>query len=232
MLAVRRVVPERMDAPALDPDDHHRALAGLARLNAVSRPLAGLTGLVRKVVEELRRPVRVLDVACGGGDNLVRLLRWADRAGVAVEGCGVDRSPTALAEADERAADADVRADWVRADVLADPLPAGFDLVTCSLFLHHLSDEEAVKLLSRMRDAAGSALLVNDLVRGPVNLLAVWLGSRLVTRSPVVHFDAAASVRAAFTPDELRGLAKAAGLEGATVRTVVPCRMRLVWERP
>ena len=231
MPLARQVIPERMDAPTLDRDDHARALAGLARLNAVSRPLAGLPALVRRVVEAVQRPVRVLDVACGGGDNLVRLLRWADRAGVAVEGCGVDKSRTALAEAHERADDADVRADWVQRDVLTDPLPAGYDIVTSTLFLHHLPDADAVALLRKLRDAAGSAVVVNDLVRTRRNLVLVWAGSRLLTRSPVVRFDAPVSVRSAFTPPEMRELATAAGLDGATVTPVFPARMRLTWER-
>ena len=231
MPPARRLVPERMDAPDLDRDEHRRALAGLARLNAVSRPLAGVTGVIRRAVDRLHRPVRVLDVACGGGDGLVSIGRWADRAGVAVELCGCDVSPTALHEAHELADDADVPAAWVRCDVLAEPLPAGFDVVACNLFLHHLTDADAVMLLRKVRDAASRAVVVNDLVRGRANTIAVWLGSRLLTRSPVVHFDAPASVRAAYTPDELRGLAKAAGLDGATVRTVFPCRMLLMWER-
>ena len=227
MLAARRVVPERMDAPDLPPADHFRALNGLARLNAVSRPLAGVTEVVRRVARKLPRPVRVLDVACGGGDNLGRLLRWARRSGVAVEGCGCDLSKIALTHA---ALFAEL-ADWRVCDVLREPLPSGFDVLTCSLFLHHLSDADATALLAKMRDAAGSAVVANDLVRGPVGLGLVWAGSRLLSRSKVVHFDGPASVRAAFTPTELRALATAAGMGGAAVRTVFPCRMVLTWER-
>jgi 2-polyprenyl-3-methyl-5-hydroxy-6-metoxy-1,4-benzoquinol methylase len=228
----RTVTPEQMDDPGLDPDAHRRALAGLARLNAVSRPLAGLPEVVRLAVERHRRTVRVLDVACGDGGGLIRLGRWADRAGVSVELCGCDKSRVALDAAHDAAEEADVRAEWVRCDVLSDPLPAGFDVVTSSLFLHHLPDADALAFLCKLRDAATTAVVVNDLMRGRLNTALVWLGSRLLTRSPVVHFDAPASVRSAFTPAELRELAKAAGLDGATVRPVVPCRMRLTWVRP
>lgn len=232
MPAARSLTPELMDDPGLDPDAHRRALDGLARLNAVSRPLAGLPGMIRTAVERHRRAVRVLDVACGDGGGLIRLARWADRAGVAVELCGCDRSQTALDAAHAAAEEADVRADWVRCDALADPLPAGFDVITSSLFLHHLTDADAVTLLRKMRDAAGTSVVVNDLVRGRLNTALVWAGSRLLTRSPVVHFDAPASVRAAFTPAELAALTESAGLDGATVRPVFPCRMRLTWVRP
>jgi 2-polyprenyl-3-methyl-5-hydroxy-6-metoxy-1,4-benzoquinol methylase len=38
-------------------------------------------------------------------------------------------------------------------DVLAGPLPDGFDVVICSLFLHHLAEEQAVLLLQAMAKA-------------------------------------------------------------------------------
>ena len=114
---------------------------------------------------------------------------------------------------------------------IRDPLPGGFDVVTCSLFLHHLSEDDAVTVLRRMRDAAGRLVLVNDLARSRFNYLAVWLACRLTTRSRVVRFDGPASVRSAFTPAEARALAERAGLSGATVSRRFPCRFLLSWSR-
>jgi hypothetical protein len=44
--------------------------------------------------------------------------------------------------------------------------------------------------------------------------------------------DGPLSVRAAFTPSELRGLAQEAGLTGAKVSRRFPCRLLLEWKRP
>jgi hypothetical protein len=43
--------------------------------------------------------------------------------------------------------------------------------VTCSLALHHFSDEEAIKVLGEMRACAGMAFIINDLRR---SLLDTW----------------------------------------------------------
>lgn len=228
LLARRDRVPERMDDPRLDPAEHRQALDGLARLNALSTSATTLAWLIDAWSREIGRPVRVLDVACGGGDTMVALARKCGRSADVV---GCDISPTALTRAAELAAARRVAASFIRCDVLADPLPTGFDLITCGLFLHHLDDATAVRLLRNMRDATGSMVVVDDLVRGPVSLGLVWVGCRLVTRSRVVHFDGPASVRAAFTPTELRSLARDAGLIGATVRRSFPCRMQLIWSR-
>jgi hypothetical protein len=120
-------------------------------------------------------------------------------------------------------------------DAVHDPLPAhgvGYDVVTCSLFLHHLPEEEAVRLLRRLWQLAGQVVLVNDLVRGLPGFLLAYVGSRLLSSSHVVHTDGPRSVEAAFSCPEVLELARRAGLEGARVERRWPCRFLLTWRRP
>ncbi|VTT97152.1 Uncharacterized protein OS=Planctomyces maris DSM 8797 GN=PM8797T_03249 PE=4 SV=1: Methyltransf_23 [Gemmataceae bacterium] len=216
-----------MDDPGLAPAEHRRALAGLARLNRVSGSAAVLWPAVARLARELRRPVRVLDVATGSGDVPAGLVRKARRAGVSLEVSGCDISQTAVAAA---AANCPAGRFFVH-DALRNPLPAGFDVVTCSLFLHHLSTDDAVSLLAAMRDAVGRLVLVNDLSRSRFSFVGVWLACHLLTTSPVVRFDGPASVRSAFTPREALALAERAGLTAAVVRSKFPARFLLSWER-
>ena len=226
-LRVRQRIPELMDDPALDPVEHRRALAGLARLNRVSDSAGVLWPSIAGLASELKRPIRVLDVATGSGDVPRKLLARAARAGVALEVAACDLSPTAI----EEAAHEPSSIEFFVHDALHDRLPTGFDIVTCSLFLHHLSEDEAVGLLANMENAAGRMVLVNDLARSRFNYCAVWLACRLLTRSRVVRFDGPASVRSAFTPREALILAERAGLAGATVQSRFPSRFLLAWRR-
>src|SRR5438093_515405 len=82
---------------------------------------------------------------------------------------------------------------------LREPLPSEYDAVVSSLFLHHLTEEQAIELLRRM-GTAGQMVLVNDLVRSRTGYLLAWMGTRLLSRSEVVHFDGPRSVEGAFTP--------------------------------
>lgn len=226
-LHTRERIPELMDDPAIDPVEHRRALVGLARLNRVSDSSGVLWPAVAKLARELGRPLRLLDVATGSGDVPRKLLTRAGRAGVTLEVSGCDLSPTAIAEAQREPS----AARFFVHDALHDRLPGGFDVVTCSLFLHHLAEDEAVALLANMEGAARHAVLVNDLSRSRFNYCAVWAACRLLSRSPVVRFDGPASVRSAFTPAEALALAERAGLSGATVRRRFPCRFLLLWAR-
>jgi 2-polyprenyl-3-methyl-5-hydroxy-6-metoxy-1,4-benzoquinol methylase len=226
-LHARARIPELMDDPALDPAAHRRALAGLARLNRFSSSASVLWPSLAKLAAELNRPVHVLDVATGSGDVPRSLLRRAERAKVALEIAACDLSPTAIAEATREPS----AVRFFVHDALHAPLPTGYDAVTCSLFLHHLSEDEAIALLTNMENAARHLVLVNDLARSRFNYCAVWLATRLLTRSRVVRFDGPASVRSAFTPREAIALAQRAGLEGATVQNKFPCRFLVSWRR-
>ena len=216
-----------MDDPSLDPALHTGALTGLERINAVSATARALWGPLARLAGA--RPLRVLDLACGGGDVAIGLRRRARRAGLPIVVHGCDLSTRAVAHARARAEARLEKVEFFACDVLGDRFPGGYDVYLCTLFLHHLRESEAVELLRRM--ASGRGLLVSDLVRSRPGYWAARLGTRFLTRSPVVHEDAAASVEGAFTPAELHALAAAAGLEDARIRPHWPFRMLLEWCR-
>jgi 2-polyprenyl-3-methyl-5-hydroxy-6-metoxy-1,4-benzoquinol methylase len=232
-ISQRSRLAESMDDPSLDEHRHAAALAGLARLNRA----AGAAGILWPAIgAEIRaagsRRLRLLDIASGSGDVPVLIARRARRAGLPIEVHGCDVSPRAVAIATQRAQRARLEgASFFRLDVLHDEIPAGYDILTCSLFLHHLADEQAVDLLYRIRCAARQLLLVSDLERRRDGLVLAWSASRILTRSNVVRNDALLSVRAAYTLEELEELAIAAGLESASLKRCWPCRLLLMWRR-
>jgi 2-polyprenyl-3-methyl-5-hydroxy-6-metoxy-1,4-benzoquinol methylase len=226
----RERIPELMDEPDIDPAEHRAALAGLARINKLSLSDAILWPSIRALAEaHPGRTIRVLDIATGSGDVPISLWKRARGANIslAIEGC--DISPTAVQNATENARDTDVR--FFVHDVVHEPLPTDYDVVMCSLFLHHLSEEGAVTVLRHMRDASHELVLVNDLERSRLGFALAWIGTRLLSRSPVVRFDGPASVRSAFTPKEALALAERAGLTGAKVGRRWPFRYLLSWRR-
>jgi 2-polyprenyl-3-methyl-5-hydroxy-6-metoxy-1,4-benzoquinol methylase len=222
-----------MDDPALAPASHAAALAGLARINRISRSVNMIWRPIRALARaQGLREVSVLDVATASGDVPVGLYRRAQRDGLALRAAGIDRSPTAIGLARERAHRAGAAADFQVRDALGQPLPEGFDVVTCSLFLHHLAGDDAVRLLRAMAAAARQLVVVSDLARSSAGYAAAWVGTRVLTRSSIVHTDGPLSVRAAFTPAEAAALALRAGLHGAIVRPRYPFRWLLTWSPP
>lgn len=222
-----------MDDPAITPASHAQALAGLARLNRFSRGDAGLWRVLRDEAKAIApRPLRILDLATGSGDLPIGIALRAKRAGLSFHISACDISPTSVAIAKRDAVRHGVAVDFYQHNVLGDPLPGDYDAVTVSLFLHHLSELDAIALLRIMAAKAERLVLVNDLSRGRMNVGLVTIATRVLSRSPVVHYDGPASVRAAFTPAEAKSLAETAGLTHASVRRQFPCRWLLSWRKP
>jgi len=222
-----------MDQPGLDAAEHARALRGLERINRLS----GSAGILWPSLRDLARSagaegIRVLDIATGAGDVPLRLWRKARNSGVRMRIAGCDRSLVAVETGRRRAADAGADVEFFPLDLFADPLPPDYDAITCSLFLHHSHDSQALELLRRLAATARRLVLINDLARGLPGYTLAWLGARVLSRSLVVHTDAPLSVRAAFTPNEAVALAWQAGMTGATVERRWPCRFLLTWAKP
>ena len=227
----RQRLPEIMDQPDLRPARHVGALRGLARVNFWSGSAGILWRPLSALARRLGRPIRVLDAASGAGDVPLRLWRHARRAGLDFRIDGCDLSAVAVEHARGRAAAAGADVRFFVEDVLREPALSGYDVVMCSLFLHHLGEEEAAGFLRWAAATAAHQVLVNDLQRSGLGLALAHVAVRLLTTSDVVHVDGPRSVESAFTMDEARALAERAGLHGAIVRWRWPFRYLLTWSR-
>lgn len=219
-----------MDDPELEHGRHLQALTALRRVNRVSFGAARLWAEVRRVHEATGGPVRVLDLACGGGDLLAAVARRAEIRSIPVEVHGCDVSAVAVAET-LRAGQASSTVDAFRLDVLNDPLPEDYDVITASLFLHHLERGEAVALLKRMAAATRHSLFVQDLRRTRAGYALAWIGLHTLTRSDVARRDGLVSVCSAFTLAEVHDLCSEAGIPDARIGRAWPQRFTVLWER-
>lgn len=228
----RHITAEIMDAPNVEASAHAEALDGLRRINAASKTAARMA---EPIIEFARRRdiqrLSMLDIACGGGDVPVGIAQAAKQSGIEIELTLLDRSETALGHAAATAASAGISCQPVRADLMGDWNVPAFDVVTCSLFLHHIPEpQQVIELLKRMRAVSRRLIVISDLRRSAMGLMIAWAGSRILSRSPIVHNDAPASVRAAWTMRDLRGFAAGAGMKGAKIQRSWPWRMMLIWE--
>lgn len=220
------MAPELMDAPDLDRERHVKALRGLARINVLSLAAPRIWRKLHTLSPHVDRPPRVLDVACGGGDVAIALKSRAEKAGLQVEVGGCDISPVALEWAAERAKNRGLEVEFFQQDAITEELPGGYDLVSSSLFLHHLSGPDSVAVLRNLV-TAGRVGLVQDLLRTRKGYFLAMSTARMVTRSLVVRTDGPRSVRAAYSLPEIEDLAREAGLVGARIERCWPERFSL-----
>ena len=208
---------ERMDAPDLPPAQLAGALRNLTRLNTC---FGGFRVAARFTARHLAlrgKGITLLDVATGGADIPIGLVRRARAAGQRLRVVALDLHPQTVALARERCRPFP-EITLVRADARALPARArSVDLVLCNLTLHHFDERGAVQVLAEMARVSRTALLVNDLRRSRLGLLLTTLLLSLC-RNPLTRADGPLSFRRAFTLEEIRGVVERAGLRAPRLR--------------
>jgi len=100
---------------------------------------------------------------------------------------------------------------FIQGDVLSFGEEGQYDMVLCSLALHHFDDAAAVRLLERCRNLSRRFVLVADLRRGFLATVGVYLLTALIYREPMTRTDGRLSAARAFSFREFGSLAERAG---------------------
>ncbi len=193
----RVVTPELLDAEAWTTPELGTALADLDRINRWFGGISTMTAMVERVARTGGvGEMSMLDVGGAGGDLGRCAAERLQQDGLRLRVAVADRMPSHL----------DHGVPGVAADATALPFrDDSFDVVACSLLVHHLGPAEVKSFVREGLRVCRRAVLINDLRRSPVHLALVYAGFPLF-RSPLTRNDGPASVRAAYTPEEMRAM--------------------------
>lgn len=201
--------PELMDIPQGDSRELRTDLANLVSLNQYF----GSHRLLLRFAKRWFKPggsYRVLDLATGAADLPRELVRWARRNQVSLNVDVVDAQSATLFIAKESSfAYPEIR--FFEADIRRFEPGATYDLVLCSLALHHFSEEDAIRVLVRCRMLSHRWSLVSDLERSLFARLGIWVLTATAYREPMTRHDARVSAKRAFSKAEFSAMAIAAG---------------------
>jgi SAM-dependent methyltransferase len=201
--------PELMDRPQPVTAELVSDLRNLRQLNRHF----GSYALTRRFLRRWLQPsaqLRVLDLATGSGDIPRLVVDYAREVDAKVTVDAVDQQSSTLEIARGLSADYP-EIDFQQGDVLSFGEDAQYDLVLCSLALHHFDETAAVRLLERCRNLSKKFVLVSDLRRGFLATVGVYLLTALIYRDPMTRTDGRLSAARAFSFREFRSLAERAG---------------------
>ena len=200
----RRPTAELLDTDSGTPREVADSLKDLRWFNRWFGGIATMREMLDTVIQATgTRELAVLEVASGEG-YLPKILRdeFAGR-GLTLNYTLFDRSPSHLP--------ANGHFPKLTGDALQLPFrDSSFDVVSSSLFMHHLAPEQAVQCVREALRVSRVAALIHDLVRHPLHLAFAYAGVPLY-RSRITRNDAVASVRQAYTVSEMQDFLRAAG---------------------
>ena len=195
----RRPIAELLDTDSGTPEEIAASLSDLKRINSWFGGVSTTQALVLRVVQQsgLRR-LSLLEVASGAGYVPRRVRGNLEKRGIELDVTLLDRRSSHL----------DHFPRSIAGDVLSLPFRnQSFDLVSSTLFIHHLRPDQLVQSVREALRVCRRAVLINDLQRSRLHLWMVYAGLPLF-RSRITWHEAPASVIQAYTPAEMQDMLK------------------------
>jgi 2-polyprenyl-3-methyl-5-hydroxy-6-metoxy-1,4-benzoquinol methylase len=209
---------EHLDNDNIPASDLYRTLV---ELDVINKRLGGYKsskkGLAR--IFSARKNVHtILDLGFGGGDFIKELSRFGDKLNRPLFFYGVDLKMDCINYAEKNLVgqqNKELICDDYRN--ISPALLEKIDVIHCSLFLHHLTDEDILSLF-RFAKAHNCIILANDLHRHWLAYYSISVLTAIFSRSWLVKDDAGLSVRRAFRKKELESLLQQAGYTHYSVK--------------
>lgn len=221
-----------LDFDHWSPEEVACALCAIRRVNLLYGGNRMHKLLFQEVTSRIStKDLEILEVASGHADVLQAAAKMLLKQGFRLRLSLLDRSRLHLP----------ARCDWdaslpepnlLTGDAMSLPLADNsVDIVSCCLFLHHLSTDEASAFLKEALRVARVAVLVNDVERKRTNY---WLShlQTLVDPSRISRHDGPTSVRQSYTYMEMEDLLRKTGSEYALQRGFVYRLGATLWKSP
>ena len=178
-------------------------------LGGSSTTKAGLKNLTKNISG--KNELKILDIGSGGSDDLLANNTFVDSKNITA----LDKNFRACFYLKKKNKNINV----LCGDVSILPLKnKKFDIIHASLFLHHFSKTEIVKLIKEFMSHVNYGIIINDLRRSVIAYLGIKLLSKIFAKSPLVKNDGPLSVRRGFVKKELMKILKDSGINNFDIK--------------
>src|SRR5712671_3713086 len=200
---------ELMDRPQAVSAELERDLENIRELNRWFGSYALISIFLSRWIKPGAR-MRIVDLATGSGDIPRLIAEYGRKVGAELQIDALDMQSATLEIARKLSARYPEIA-FVEGSLLEWNATEPYDLVLCTMALHHFSDDDAVRVLQRCRDLSRKFVLVSDLCRGWFGTIGVRLLTAIMFSEPMTKHDARLSIVRAFSFSEMNQLARRAG---------------------
>jgi ubiquinone/menaquinone biosynthesis C-methylase UbiE len=203
----------------------------LIELRRINRWLGDESALKNSLLQEIQTEnlpnFSVLDIGAGSGEFLRIIAKFARQQNRQAHLFGLELNARSAASILEESKDfAEISA--IRSNALCLPFAdKTFDYTVCSLFTHHFTDANIVKILAEMKRVSRCKIFVIDLHRHPLAYFLYTTAGKIIIKNRLTRHDGALSILRGFKPNELKELASKANLKNISVARHFPFRLVL-----
>lgn len=160
--------PEIMDDFAMEGEILRDALDKIAKINQ----LLGGNKLTLQGVQDLLpanpNEIVIVDVGCGNGDMLRTLAEFGLKNNLKFKLIGIDANNFTISHA-KQLSEKYPNISYLCQDIFSKEfLDVKYDIILCTLTLHHFKDDEIVYLLNTFYTTATIGIVINDLQRSAI----------------------------------------------------------------
>lgn len=210
---------EIMDDFALEGEILRDALDKIAKINQLlggnKLTLQGVESLMNKVSPN--KEVTIFDIGCGNGDMLRALADYASNNNLNFKLIGIDANQFTINHAKELSKQYQ-NITYQCEDIFDDKFKnLKYDIVLCTLTLHHFKDAEIVKLVSIFNENASIGIVINDLQRSALAYRLFQVLCFVFKLNKMSKEDGLVSILRGFKKEELENFSKKLGFAKYTI---------------
>jgi 2-polyprenyl-3-methyl-5-hydroxy-6-metoxy-1,4-benzoquinol methylase len=209
---------EIMDDFSLQGEELRVALDQIARINQL---LGGnkvtLEGIKKVLPSNKTETITIADIGCGNGDILRMLSDFAQKNKLDFKLIGIDANDFTINYA-KKLSVAYPNIDYQCVDIFSEDFKTlKFDIIVCTLTLHHFTNEQILNIITTFRDNAKTGIIINDLHRSKLAYRLFELICFIFKLNRMSRQDGLVSILRGFKKNELEEFSKKLNLKNYNI---------------
>jgi 2-polyprenyl-3-methyl-5-hydroxy-6-metoxy-1,4-benzoquinol methylase len=183
---------------------------------------------IKQLITDHSKIYHIVDLGCGSGDSLRSIADWTRENNFNVQLTGVDMNEDVIQYLKKHCS-AYPEITGITADYQEFlDRNTSVDIVLCSLFCHHLNDDELIRLFTYFSEKITTGFVINDLQRNWRAYYSAWFFTRLLNGTILAKNDGPVSVLRAFRVNELKYLLEKANIKNYIIQKKLLFRFLIV----
>ena len=205
----RTSATEIMDDFDLQGHELRRTLKDLENINAWlggdQITLDGINKLLQNSPKDPKNDViRIADIGCGNGSILRKIARWGNKKGYKLELIGIDANNHAIQVARELSEDYE-NVVFKNLNIFSQDFEnLKFDIILCTLTLHHFKDKQIIEILNQFHDQSNIGVVINDLHRSNSAYILFQAFCSVFVNNEIARKDGLTSILRGFKRSDLK----------------------------